>query len=170
MRCVVSCGRTSFPWLVFFFDDLLWGSMIHKHTGRWMWQGSASVLTLILKLREVLLSFQTGFNLINAAVVCAILESISRLEHFISYNWAQVLEACDCLKLLSIYFNHCVDATHFCLSPTWSSRHWSPCRRLWRLCQDAQLFFPVFLPPHVIGNAEIGECSATNADSAFMVF
>ena len=22
---------------------LLWGSMIHKHTGRWMWQGSASV-------------------------------------------------------------------------------------------------------------------------------
>ena len=27
--------------------------------------------------REILLSFQTGFNLVNAAVVCAILESIS---------------------------------------------------------------------------------------------
>ena len=30
----------------------------------------------ILELREVLLSFQTGFNLVNAAVVCAILERI----------------------------------------------------------------------------------------------
>ena len=29
----------------------------------------------------------------------------------ISYNWAQVLEACDCLKLQSIYFDLCVDAT-----------------------------------------------------------
>ena len=34
----------------------------------------------ILKLRETLLSLQTGFNLVNAAVVCAILESISGLE------------------------------------------------------------------------------------------
>ena len=39
-RCVVSCGSTSFPWLVFFFEALLWGSMIHKHTGRWMWSSS----------------------------------------------------------------------------------------------------------------------------------
>ena len=29
----------------------------------------------------------------------------------ISYNWAQVIEACDCLKLLSIHFDLCVDAT-----------------------------------------------------------
>ena len=34
----------------------------------------------ILELREILLSFQTGFNLVNAAVVCAILESISGLK------------------------------------------------------------------------------------------
>ena len=34
----------------------------------------------ILKLREILLSIQTGFRLVNAAVVCAILESISGLE------------------------------------------------------------------------------------------
>ena len=34
----------------------------------------------ILELREILLSFQTGFNLVNAAVVCAFLESISGLE------------------------------------------------------------------------------------------
>ena len=34
----------------------------------------------ILELREILLSFQTGFNLVNAAVVFATLESISGLE------------------------------------------------------------------------------------------
>ena len=45
MRCVVSCRNTSFPRLVFFFGVLLWGSMIHKHTGRWMWQASASVVS-----------------------------------------------------------------------------------------------------------------------------
>ena len=59
----------------------------------------------------MLLSFQTGFNLVIAAVVCPVLESIFRLGTLISYNLAQVLEACDCLKLLSIYFVLCVDAT-----------------------------------------------------------
>ena len=34
----------------------------------------------ILELRKMLLSFQTCFNLVNAAVVCAILESILGLE------------------------------------------------------------------------------------------
>ena len=45
IRCVVSCGNTSSPWLVFFFAAQLWGSMIHKHTGRWMWQGEAAVVS-----------------------------------------------------------------------------------------------------------------------------
>ena len=34
-----------------------------------------------------------------------------RLGTFIGYNWAQVFEACDCLKPLSIHFDLCVDAT-----------------------------------------------------------
>ena len=38
-------------------------------------------ISRIVELREMLLSFQTGFNLVNAAVVCAILDSISGLEH-----------------------------------------------------------------------------------------
>ena len=37
-------------------------------------------ISSILELREILLSFQTGFNLVNAVVVCAILKSISGLE------------------------------------------------------------------------------------------
>ena len=37
-------------------------------------------ISRILGLREILLPFQTGFSLVNAAVVCAILKSISGLE------------------------------------------------------------------------------------------
>ena len=37
-------------------------------------------ISRILELREILLSFQTGFNLVSAAVICAILESISGFE------------------------------------------------------------------------------------------
>ena len=37
-------------------------------------------ISRILELREILLSFQTGFNLVNAAVVFTFLESISDLE------------------------------------------------------------------------------------------
>ena len=65
----------------------------------------------ILELREIPLSVQTGFSLVNAAVVCAYPGEYLRLGNFISYNSAQVLEACDCLKLLSIHFDLCADAT-----------------------------------------------------------
>ena len=34
----------------------------------------------IWELREILLSYKTDFSLVNAAVVCAVLESISGLE------------------------------------------------------------------------------------------
>ena len=37
-------------------------------------------ISRILELREILLSFQTGFNLVNAADVCAILESMKRMN------------------------------------------------------------------------------------------
>ena len=37
-------------------------------------------ISCLLELREILLSFKTGFNLVNAAVVCTIMESMSGLE------------------------------------------------------------------------------------------
>ena len=37
-------------------------------------------ISRVLELREMLLSIQIGFSLFNAAVACAILESISGLE------------------------------------------------------------------------------------------
>ena len=56
----------------------------------------------ILQLKEILLSFQIGINLVdNAAVVCVILETISDLEPSpVTTKPMQVLGACDCLKLL----------------------------------------------------------------------
>ena len=45
MRWVVSCRSSSFPWLVVFFGALLRKSMIHKHTERWLWQGSTLVVS-----------------------------------------------------------------------------------------------------------------------------
>ena len=61
--------------------------------------------------RNTHMSFQTGFNLVNAAVVCAIQESISGLELSSVITEPRYFEACDSLKLLSIYFDLCVDAT-----------------------------------------------------------
>ena len=37
-------------------------------------------ISRILELREILMSFQTGLNLVNAAVIYAILESVTGLE------------------------------------------------------------------------------------------
>ena len=74
----------------------------------------------IWELREILLLFQTGFSVVNAAVVCAILESISGLEpsSLITEPRYLVLDACDCLQLLSIHFDLCVDATGVVKEPS----------------------------------------------------
>ena len=65
----------------------------------------------ILEMRKIHLSFQTSFSLANAAVVYAILDSISGLEPSSVTTGPKYHEACHCLKLLPIYFNLCVDAT-----------------------------------------------------------
>ena len=74
-------------------------------------------ISLVLELRGSLLSIQTGLSLDNAAVVYS--GEYLRLGTLISYNRAQVLEACDCLKLLSIHLDLCADSnTYVCLYST----------------------------------------------------
>ena len=61
---------------------LLWSSAVRVHdsqTYRKM-DVTRECISRILELREILMSFQTGFNLVNAAVVYAILETFSGLE------------------------------------------------------------------------------------------
>ena len=54
---------------------LLWSSAVRVHDSQAY--GKTDVtrerISRILELREILLSFQTGFNLVNVAVVCAVL-------------------------------------------------------------------------------------------------
>ena len=92
--------------------NLLWSTAVRVHDSQ---AYTKMVVTRerirhILEPREKLLSFQTGFNLVNAVVICAILDSISGLEPSVKRNGSQVLVDCDCLMLLSVYFDLFVDA------------------------------------------------------------
>ena len=62
-------------------------------------------ISLILELREILLPFQTAFSLVSAAVACAILQSNSGLKPL------SVITEPRYLKLVTIHFDLCVDAT-----------------------------------------------------------
>ena len=70
MRCVISYGSTSFPWLCF----LLWNSAVRVHDSQAYRKMDVTreCVSCIFELKEILLSVQTGFSLVDAAVVCAI--------------------------------------------------------------------------------------------------
>ena len=61
---------------------LLWSSAVRVHDSQAYSKMNVTRerISHILELREVLRSFQIGFSLVSAAVVCAILESIFSLE------------------------------------------------------------------------------------------
>ena len=61
---------------------LLWNSAVRVHDSQAYrkMDVTRARISRTLELREILLSFQTGFNIVSAAVVYAILESISGLE------------------------------------------------------------------------------------------
>ena len=67
MRCVVSCGSTS-------------AVKVHDSEAYRRMDVTRERVSRILELREILLSFQTSFNLVNATVACAMLDSISGLQ------------------------------------------------------------------------------------------
>ena len=102
------------------------------------------------------------------------MESISGLEPSTVINEPRYLKLVT-VKFLPIHFDLCVDATGVVchqLGPLGTDLH---AERLLRLCQDAQLNLPVLLLlllslQFVISKAEVIDCSASNADSAFMIF
>ena len=61
---------------------LLWSSAVRVHDSQAYRKMDVKRehISCILELREILLSIQTGLSLVNAAVACAILESILGLE------------------------------------------------------------------------------------------
>ena len=77
-------------------------------------------ISRIVALREILLSIKTGFSLVNAAVVCAILESISGLEPSSVITELRYLKIVT-VKLQSIHSYLCVDATGVVISLVFSA-------------------------------------------------
>ena len=61
---------------------LLWSSSVRVYDSQANRKIDVTMerISYILELREIHLSFQIGFNLVNAVVASAILESISSLE------------------------------------------------------------------------------------------
>ena len=61
---------------------LLWSSAVSVHDSQAYRKMDVTRerISRILELREMLLSIQIGFSLVNAAVACAILQSNSGLE------------------------------------------------------------------------------------------
>ena len=88
--------------------------MIHTHM-----DVTRERISRILELREILLSIQTGFSLVNAAVVCAIMESISGLEPSSVITEPKYLKLVT-VKLLSIHSDLLMPLV---LSSAWSWRH-----------------------------------------------
>ena len=102
MRCVVYCGSTSLSWLVFFFGALLRGRKDGFDKGAHQSYVGAERNTLV------------NPNWFQPCQCCCCLcypGEYLRLGTLFSYNGVQVLEACDCLKLLFIHFDLCVAAT-----------------------------------------------------------
>ena len=126
---------------------LLWSSAVRVHDSQAYMKMDVTRerISRILELREILLSIQIGFSLVNAAVACAILQSNAGLEP------SSVITEPRDLKLVTVssfcpftLISVLMPLVLFVISLVFSaliSMLW-----LWKLCQDAQLILPVLLP------------------------
>ena len=71
IRWVVSCGSTYFNGL---YSSLELCCEVHDSQAYRKMDVTRERISRILQLREILRSFQTGFSLVNATVVCTVLE------------------------------------------------------------------------------------------------
>ena len=117
--------------------------MIHKHTGRWMWQGSASVISWNGEKYTCHSKLVSTLSMLLLSVLSwVVIEAWNPHHLYLSPGtWSLRPFQASARLLWSLYWCHWC-----CLSSACSSRHWSPRNRLWRLCQDAQLNLPVLLP------------------------
>ena len=63
---------------------LLWSSTVRVNDSQAhrMMDVTRKHISHVLEMKEILLSLKVGFNLVNAGVVCVILESISGLKPY----------------------------------------------------------------------------------------
>ena len=91
---------------------LLWSSAVRVHDSQACTKMDVTRehISRILELRNTPV-IPNWFQLCQCCCCLCYPRECLRLGTLISYNWAQVLEACDCLKRLSTYFDLCVDAS-----------------------------------------------------------
>ena len=92
---------------------LLWSSALRVHDSQAYRKMDVTRerISRILELREYTLVNPNWFQPCQCCCCLCCPVEYFRLGTLISYNRAQVFEACDCLKLLSIHFDLCADAT-----------------------------------------------------------
>ena len=92
---------------------LLWSSAVRVHDSQAYRKMDATRerISRILELREIFFVNPNWFQPCQCCCCLCYPGEYLRLETLISYNLAQVFEARDCHKLLSIHFDLCVDTT-----------------------------------------------------------
>ena len=95
--------------LLIFIDSIVLcssavGSTIHKHTGRWMWQESASVASWNWEKYCQCKLFSTLSMLLLSVLSWGVSQAWNPRQMQLS------LGTCDCLKLLSVYFDLLLNA------------------------------------------------------------
>ena len=154
---------------------LLWSSAVKVHDSQAYRKMDVTRerITRILELREMLLSFQTGYNLLNADIVRDILESISGLEP------SSVITEPRFLKLVTVpsfcpftLISVLLPLVFFChqLGLLGTDLHAVGCERL---CRDAHVILPVLLSlllSHRCHQQSAVIFSASNAGNAFVIF
>ena len=92
---------------------LLWSSAVRVHDSQAYRKMDVTRerISRILELREILLSIKTGFSLFQCCCCLCYPGEYLKLGTLVRCKYAQVLEACDCLDLLAVYFDLLVDAT-----------------------------------------------------------
>ena len=156
---------------------LLWSSAVRvpdSHVYREM-DVTRQCTCCILGLREILLSLQTGFNFVSAAVVCAVLESVSGLETSSDTTEPRNLKP---VTVSSFCLFTCVSLLMllvlFLVNLVFSTLISMP--QAMEVLSRPHLISPVLLPLlscyaiNVITEADIGDCSAPNNISAVGVF
>ena len=83
----------------------------HDSQAYWKVDATRERISRILELGEMLLSFQSSFNPVNGAVVCAILESISGKEPSSVMTEPMYLKLVTVSRFCPFFLISCVDAT-----------------------------------------------------------
>ena len=116
---------------------LLWSCAVRvhdSHTGRRMWQRSASVVSWSWEKYPFPSKLVSALSMLLFSVLSwSVSQAWNPHQLWLSPGtWSLWLSQASVHLFWSLCWCH-----RCCLSSAWSSQHWSPCHRLWRLCRGS---------------------------------